>query len=131
MTGSSRGNRQAIPNEINPSLRGRMFNRSIALETVQVSNRRSRSRASREWSPLVGGIADCLHLNRSLPCTFRPIPPTEEIRSKIDVARNHHRKYSDRSIQRQLRMAYHEIDAVRLPMVPVRILIADDHAIMR
>jgi len=52
ITGGSCGNLHVTAPLIKPSFRGRMSNRSIALDMVQVSNWRNRSSCSRDRSPL-------------------------------------------------------------------------------
>jgi hypothetical protein len=54
ITGFSWGNRQVTDPVTKPSLRGRTFNRSMALDRVQVSNCRSRSSSSLERLPFEG-----------------------------------------------------------------------------
>src|SRR5271157_1028162 len=58
ITGGSWGNLHATSPAMKPSLRGRMFNRSIALERVQVSNSRSLSSCASERSRF--GIDDSI-----------------------------------------------------------------------
>ena len=57
---------------IKPSLRRRMFIRSMALESVQVSNRLSFSNSSGERSAFVGNICDVAVKDRPpAPCVLR------------------------------------------------------------